>query len=140
MYGLPRGVLNANPCNIRNSNETFEGELVPSKDKDFKQFKTSLMGLRAGAVILGNYYKLHGLQTVREIIGRWAPQSDNNTDAYVKDVCGHLAVEPDHVLDMGDNSTYRNLLAAITYHENGTNPYSNDEIDEAVSYAFPRVS
>ena len=36
----PRGLRNNNPLNIRISKDNFIGELVPSGDKAFKQFKS----------------------------------------------------------------------------------------------------
>ena len=36
----PRGLRNCNPGNIRKSADVFQGEIVPSGDSDFKQFRT----------------------------------------------------------------------------------------------------
>ena len=66
------------------------------------------------------YRMKHGLSTVREIINRWAPPVENNTDAYVDHVCRRLGVAPDHPLDFGNPQVYLHLARAIAYHENGT--------------------
>ena len=44
---LPRGLRNNNPGNIRNSSTVWVGEITPSKDKSFKQFKSMAYGYRA---------------------------------------------------------------------------------------------
>lgn len=133
MYGMTRGETNNNPLNIRLSPDQFQGEIIPSLDSSFKQFTSALFGIRAGAVILGNYYKLHHLNTVRQIINRWAPNSENNTDSYVKDVCKHMQCTPDSPLDFTVDPTMEDLIAAIIYHENGEDIYTLAEIRDAIS-------
>lgn len=137
MYGMSRGVLNNNPLNIRLSHQTFEGEITPSKDTSFKQFDTALHGIRAGAKILGNYYKLHGLSTIAQIISRWAPSNENDTNSYIADVCKLMAVGPIDHLNVLDASILEKLITAIIWHENGVQPYSDSEISTAVGLAFP---
>jgi hypothetical protein len=78
------------------------------------------MGWRAGAVCLLAYQDLHGLRTVRGIIDRWAPPSDNNpTSAYVDFVAGWLAVSPDAEIDLHDGLTMLKLVTAIAIQEGG---------------------
>ena len=44
---LPRGLRLNNPGNIRISQPKWQGEVIPSADKSFKQFKTLAHGYRA---------------------------------------------------------------------------------------------
>ena len=80
---LPRGLRNNNPGNIRRNSDVFQGEKT-SSDKEFKQFKSMAYGYRAIFKILSNYYRNYKLDTIRKIIGRWAPENENNTNAYIK--------------------------------------------------------
>ena len=41
---LPRGLRNNNPGNIRRNSDVFQGEVNPSRDQQFKQFKTMAYG------------------------------------------------------------------------------------------------
>lgn len=133
MYGLTRGERNNNPMNIRLSSAPWHGKITPSKDSAFEQFDTAIDGIRAGAKILVNYYKLHGLQTIQGIISRWAPGSENNTAAYITDVCSHMAIGPNDVIDLADAEVLYQLVSAIIYHENGAINYPTLDIQEAVS-------
>lgn len=139
MYGLSRGVQNNNPLNIRLSSDQFQGEIIPSMDASFKQFTSAVFGIRAGAVILGNYYKVHHLTTVRQITARWAPDSENDTAAYKDDVCKHMGAEPDEQLDLLEPETMVALEKAMMHHENGYDPYSDDEIMDGVKLALRPV-
>lgn len=38
MKSQARGYLNNNPGNIEKNNDKFQGEVLPSRDKRFKQF------------------------------------------------------------------------------------------------------
>ena len=50
----PRGIRNNNPLNIRKGNN-WQGEISPQSDKEFEQFESMTMGVRAGMKILRNY-------------------------------------------------------------------------------------
>lgn len=116
---VPRGIRNNNPGNIRNSSTVWVGEVVPSKDKDFKQFKSADYGYRAVIKLLQNYRKLHGCKTVSDFIRRWAPECENNTSGYINRVCSEMQVPNSYVPDIEDKNTMCNLAAAISLVENG---------------------
>ena len=79
---LPRGLRNNNPGNIRRNSDVFQGEKT-SSDREFKQFKSMAYGYRAIFKILSNYGRNYHLKTIRQMIGRWAPENENDTGAYV---------------------------------------------------------
>lgn len=133
---MTRGERNNNPCNIRTSKIEWSGKIWPSQDADFEQFDTSLNGIRAGGKIVSNYYKLDGLSTVQEIISRWAPGIENDTNAYINFVAGRLGVATSECLDVLDPGVLGNLLTAIIYQENGECIYSTETIAQAVSEAL----
>jgi hypothetical protein len=92
--GATTGGVN-NPGNIRNSGGVkFLGENSMPGDT-FKSFKTLDYGIRAMYVILNSYYSKYGLNTISDIINRWAPPSDNNpTTAYVGYVADKTGIDP----------------------------------------------
>ena len=92
----PRGLRNNNPGNIRINDDLFQGEVRPSRDKSFKQFETMAYGYRAIFKILRNYLCIYKLDTIRKMVGRWAPPGDNNhTEAYIKAVGTGIAMSLD---------------------------------------------
>jgi len=119
-----RGIRNNNPGNIRWGDD-WDG-LVPKSqrtDKSFCQFTAPEYGIRAMIIILRNYEKKHGLNTVRKIINRWAPPVENDTEAYVNSVAKQVGVDADKVIDVTDSRVMIPLLEAIITHENGSQPY-----------------
>ena len=115
---IPRGLRLKNPGNIEHSGIPWKGE-IPGTDPRFITFDTMVNGICAMAKVLKNYDALHGLDTVRGIITRWAPPSENNTEAYIDDVCAHGKVKPDTVLDLTNPSVLSWLIYGIICHENG---------------------
>ena len=88
---LPRGLRNNNPLNIRHSASRWQGARVEQTDKAFVQFTSMKMGYRAAWRILETYYKhfeaQHKSFTPRNIIYRWAPPEENDSEAYLRRVC-----------------------------------------------------
>lgn len=132
----PRGIRNNNPGNIRWGDD-WKG-LVPKEqrtDKSFCQFKTPEYGIRAMIVILRNYQRKHGLNTITGIIKRWAPTNENNTQAYIDSVAKSTGVAPDQYVNTTDSRFIMRLLQAIIRHENGEQPYGFDVFAKAVELA-----
>lgn len=127
----PRGIRNNNPGNLRPSGDKWLGQV--GTDGGYLQFDTAANGLRALARNLFTYYRQHDLNTVAGIIGRWAPQSENDTGAYVAAVARALGVKPTDKLDVPRRMPA--LVAAITLHENGVQPYSAALIADSVRRA-----
>lgn len=115
---LPRGLRNNNPGNIRRNSDVFQGEISPSRDKEFKQFKTTPYGYRAVFKILSNYYRIYRLTTIRKMIGRWAPENENNTEAYIKAVSDYAGIGPDDLISFDREQMIR-IVAGMSRVENG---------------------
>ncbi|HEB8582094.1 hypothetical protein [Klebsiella pneumoniae] len=131
----PRGVRNNNPGNLEaSSSNPWIGQT--GSDGRFAKFETPEHGIRALGRNLISYQR-QGIDTVGEIINRWAPPSDNNdTVAYIKAVCAQLGVTANQPLDASNPDTLQALCAAIIKHENGTQPYSPDQLSTGVSAAL----
>ena len=115
---LPRGLRNNNPGNIRRNSDVFQGEVNPSRDKDFKQFKSMAYGYRAVFKILSNYHRVYKLTTIRKMISRWAPENENNTAAYVSLVSSYSGIGPDDLLNFDREQMIR-IVAGMSKVENG---------------------
>lgn len=125
---LPRGLRNNNPGNIRINSDLFQGEIRPSKDKSFKQFETMAYGYRAVFRILRNYYNNYKLDTIRKMIGRYAPSSENDTDAYVKAVSGYAGIPADDPININDREQMIRIVAGMSKVENGREADMSDVI------------
>lgn len=117
---MARGLDNRNPGNIRRSKVRYRGEVRPSRDPDFKQFESLAWGYRAIFVLLDTYRIRYGLSTIRGMISRWAPPSENHTEVYIRAVAADTGLDPDQKLDTHDPQTMIPLAAAISRVENGT--------------------
>ena len=123
---LPRGLRNCNPGNIRLGSGRWIGEIRPSRDEAFCQFRDMKHGYRALLRLLQNYRRKHGCQTIADMIQRWAPASENNTNAYIIDVCRQMQMPSSYVIDIEDKDSMCALAAAISRHENGVEAVMSD--------------
>lgn len=133
---ITRGIRNNNPGNIR-WGDHWQG-LIPTNEKtdeSFCQFVSAEYGIRALCLILLTYYQKYHLETIKDIIYRWAPPNENNTDAYVKAVANMVGVQEDGHINVDSYSVMAPLVKAIIFHENGSQPYDSATIDKGLSLA-----
>lgn len=126
---LPRGLRNNNPGNIRRNSDVFQGEVIPSKDSAFKQFKTMAYGYQAVFKILSNYYRKYGLKTIRQMISRWAPENENNTESYVSLVSRYSGIPADDLVDIANREQMIRIVAGMSRVENGREAAMSDVIE-----------
>jgi hypothetical protein len=129
-----RGERNNNPGNVRSvGGVVWQGQSIVQDDLDFVVFKASQYGIRAIARILRTY-KFQGLTTISQAIARWAPGSENDTNAYVTDVCDRCGIAATDVVDF--DAIIALLVKAIIWHENGRCIYGDDVIHEGIELAL----
>lgn len=128
-YLKPRGLRNCNCLNIRISTDKFLGEIQPSTDKQFKQFKSNAYGYRAGFRILLTYITRYHINTLRGMLHRFAPMSENATEKYIETVSKRAAVDPDEVIRTVDKEMLIRIVAAMSYVENGVEADMSEVID-----------
>lgn len=140
---LPRGIRNRNPGNIR-WGDPWQGLLPADRrtDDDFCQFVSDTYGIRALAITLITYQDKYGIRTIRGIIRRWAPPSENNTDGYVRYVSLWSGKDADTTLDMHDFEDLLDIASGIIRMENGKGPleeantwYPEDVMEKALTLA-----
>lgn len=128
----PRGIRNNNPGNIKYTGINWMGLSIPPSDGVFCVFTEPRYGLRALGKLLRNYNRYYGIRTINSIIKRFAPASENQTDAYIKSVAASTGYDPHTQLNIEDDKVLVNLMMAIIKHENGKQPYSPEEIKAAI--------
>lgn len=119
MMMASRGLRNNNPLNIRRSSESFKGEIIGT-DASFKTFLSMGHGYRAAMKILQGYQKNYGLKTIRTIISRWAPPSENDTPSYIATVSRVSGIGADKVVDLMKQNDMTRIVAGMSQVENGT--------------------
>jgi len=132
--GSSRALRNNNPGNIR-LGSPWQGLAGVQNDPDFCMFKAPRWGFRAMAVTLVAYQDKHGLRTVRQIVGRWAPPGENDTGAYVQHVCGLTGFAPDAPLDMHSWHDCSAMVKAIATHESGGWLFDDRELEAGLRSA-----
>lgn len=134
---LPRGLRNNNPLNIRHSASRWQGARVEQTDKAFVQFTSMKMGYRAAWRILETYYKHFEAQhkpfTPRNIIYRWAPPEENDSEAYLRRVCqltnlagNEALVRPSRVSARGSQSIQSPRSSPSIQSSQSPQPLLND--------------
>lgn len=109
----PAGGVPGLPAPLRNNNP---GALMPGGK--MAQFATPEEGLRAMDANL-QAYAGRGINTLRGVISRWAPPSENNTEAYIAAASQRLGLKPDQQIDLGNPVVRHALSTALMLHENG---------------------
>jgi hypothetical protein len=104
----------------------YQGEVQPSRDVAFKQFRSVEWGYRAMFVLLDTYHIRYGLRTIREMISRYAPASENNTEAYITAVCDMTGIGADEPLNTRSKRDMIPLVGAMSKVENGVQPDFED--------------
>ena len=116
---MSRGIANCNPGNIRRSRVRYKGECHPSTDESFKQFEAMEWGYRAMFILLDTYRVRYGLRSLKEMITRYAPPSENHTALYIDAVCEMTGIRPDEKIDTRSRRVMVPIVAAMSRIENG---------------------
>lgn len=119
---LPRGFRNNNPGNIRYSAANdWVGKIPYSQNtdagKEFEQFKELRYGIRAKLVIL--YNDIKSGKTITQLISKYAPAFENDTNAYIRTVSTQLGINANIKLELSEENLI-GLAKAISLVENGT--------------------
>lgn len=102
----------------------------------FARFDTAENGIRALVKQLLVYQTKHGCRVLRDFVARWAPASENDTDAYVADVGQWTGIAQDASVDMTDPTVAGSMARGIIRQENGRCLYDDATISAAVASAL----
>lgn len=135
LANLTRGVRNNNPGNVRLGTQ-WNGLLPQQTDGAFCQFVSAPYGIRVIIKLLWAYQDFHDLTTVRGIIDRWAPPSENVTSAYAAYVAEHAGLGLDQAINLHqDEEHLMAMVKAIIAYENGGFAYAPDILTAALALA-----
>ncbi|MBA1209391.1 structural protein P5 [Pseudomonas fulva] len=143
-----RGIRNHHPGNIDYHHRNARvGQLalgVGLAKPRFAHFDQPENGICALGKLLLNYRGKDGMpgvggpgiDTPLEFINRWAPASENDTNAYAQAIAKRLGVGVRESIDISRPQILRELVVGIIVHENGGNPYPSALIDEGIRRAL----
>jgi hypothetical protein len=136
-----RALRNNNPGNI-DAGDHWRGlcpvdQMTPEQKAEtrFAVFASPQYGFRALAIILLNYQKIHGLKSIGQCISRWAPNSENNTTAYILAVANYMQVGPDAPLDLTNPTVLSQACKGIAIHESGGWVFQDIDLQAGVTMA-----
>ncbi len=125
-------VSHNNPGNIRNDgNDDWQGAL--DTDREFVQFDELKMGVRASVKVLQSYKNKHNVDTIEKLIGRWAPESENDTDGYIDFVAKKSGIKRDTVIDLSNPDVLRKVLPAMYKFEGWPEGFPSKDLQEGIS-------
>ena len=144
---MTRGIRNNNPLNIRHSADQWQGARVEQTDPSFVQFTSMAYGYRAAWKVLESYWNhFHQSKqpyTATNIITRWAPPTENDTQNYIRTVLMLTSLGGKENLPQPsrgvDTERLVRLIQAMTSMESGI-PYKEvdtEAIREGWKLAFP---
>lgn len=128
----PRGIRNNNPGNIRHSGSAWLGKSATQTDPEFVQFDSPHFGIRALSRVLRNYTRLHGINTLRGAISRWAPSVENPTAAYIDNMVRWSGLGADEPISFDSEAVLLAVVPGIIRMENGVQPYDTQTIARAI--------
>ena len=131
---------NKNPLNIvKNPNINWQGEVKPSTDKNFAQFETLAYGCRAALKLLRTYYEKHNCKTISRIVRRWAPETENNVLAYIRNVSrmtGIGATTPLPPMKEETKIVWCDIVLAMATVECGLDPKTKENLAPHIEIAW----
>lgn len=131
--GTTRAERNNNPGNLNYAGQTG-AVLEDGSNARFAKFGSTAEGVSALAKQLQRYGD-RGLDTISKIINKYAPSSENNTQAYIDALSKRLGVSGDQRLDLSDSTTLTGLIKGIARHEAGSDYLSDSDVMTGLSMA-----
>ena len=111
-----------NIFNIRATGTKWQGQT--GQKKGFCEFIDQEHCIRAWLVLMRTYRRKHGCNTIRTIVTRFAPPTENDTLLYIRQMVRWTSIGADAVLT--GSFDYCFLGAAMALKETGTRIFTND--------------
>ncbi|MBP3850454.1 MAG: hypothetical protein J6E43_06525 [Prevotella sp.] len=103
--------------NIFNIRQGAKWQGMTGTKKGFVEFKNQEYAIRAWLVLMRTYRRRYGCKTIRQIVTRFAPPNENNTEQYIAFCCRQMDIKPDSTLNF--DCEYISLAAAMAMMETG---------------------
>jgi len=124
-----------NPMGVeRVAGVTWQGQSPYQPDERFVSFLGPGWGIRAGVRCLMTAIDKDGMNTIGKLVDHWAPPNENDTGAYIADICQRCSF-PNADAPVTHDSITVKLIQGFIHHENGRCIYTEEEIRGAISMA-----
>lgn len=130
-----KGIRLNNPGNIEQG-APWQGLSDVQADPRFCSFTDAEYGIRALAKILVTYQIKYKIETIEDMITRWAPSHENPTAAYISNVAKWSGIGAKVPVSLRNSGTLCAIVKAIIRQENGVQPYTDDTIEHGVALAL----
>lgn len=131
----PLGIRLNNPGLLEITGDKWEGMADEQLHDRFITFKSAAYGIRAMARTHITYQNKYNIHTLRGMISRRAPSSENPIENYIKYVSDKSGISPDDEIDARDYKTAFEITRAIIAFENGQQPYTDAQINRGLLLA-----
>lgn len=123
--GNTRAERNNNPGNLEYRGQS--GAVPEDGEGRFAKFQSASDGV-AALVRQLQLYGSRGLDSIKEIVEKYAPASENDTQAYIAALTKKLGVGANDTLDLNDPGTLSGLVRGISRHEAGRDFLSDEDV------------
>ncbi|TGC28037.1 hypothetical protein [Escherichia sp. E1130] len=113
-----------NPANLRAASGY---ETANTKSGKFAVFPTLDEGVLAAAKQL-QLYGSRGINNIHDIVGKWAPPNENNTQAYIQHVVKATGRSEHESLNLGDPKLLAKLISAMSVKEGAGSRVSEEKV------------
>ena len=103
--------------NIFNIRQGAKWKGMTGVRRGFVEFESKKMAMRAWLKLMRTYRWKYGCKTIRQIVTRYAPSNENDTEGYIDYCSRQLDIKPDDVLVF--DSEYIQLAASMARMETG---------------------
>lgn len=121
-YEVPRGIRDNNPMNLTYS----PGQGALGSEGRFGVYGSPVEGVAAAERQLLLYQDRDRLDTIAQIVAKWAPANENDTASYISQVSRDTGIRPNEHVDLHDNATAMAIIEAMIKRETGK--YANPEV------------
>lgn len=119
--------MNSNPCS---KVDKRRNEKKKHKRLTIEEYKRLLDAMDAGLTESPYNPRMFRalIRSIKGIINRFAPSSENNTNSYIQAIAKSTGFDESAQLDLEDDEVVVALMRAIIRHENGQQPYSDEDL------------
>ena len=103
-------------------------------NKGFAEFETQEYGIRAWLVLMRTYRRKYRCRTIRSIVTRFAPPSENSTEQYIRH-CAKYVTKNDYVV-LDSSLDYARLGVAMARMETNTTLTTQDILNVMLKYGI----
>lgn len=132
-----RAERNFNPGNLNYAGQAG-ASLEAGSNARFAKFNSEEEGIAALVRQLRLYHQ-RGIDTIGEIVKKYAPPSENDTQAYVANMARWTGLSADEKLNFNDTETVRRMVEGISRKEGRYTPLTEGQIMSGINLANQRA-